>query len=120
MMVFMASDRVSIFSSSATSARRNAYVGVQHRTFALLSRIIRNRATLLSPPPGKQRQLNRSADSNASQKPRNGPKEKANITRSPAPTFAARKISDQLSIIASQLSGVSSQRNGVPLVPLVW
>ena len=29
-------------------------------------------------------------------------------------------MSHQLSIIHCQLSGVSSQRNGAPLVPLVW
>jgi len=38
----------------------------------------------------------------------------------PAPTPAARKTSAQHSSIASQLSGVSSQRKGAPRVPLVW
>ena len=42
-------------------------------------------------------------------------------TSARSPSHARRdKTSDQLSIIASQLSGVSSQRIGRPLVPLVW
>jgi hypothetical protein len=86
----------------------------------LLSMIALKRAALLNPPPGTQRQPIRAADSNASQKPINGPNEKAKKTRSPVRAPAARKIVAQLSTIPSQLSGVSSQRNGVPVVPLVW
>ena len=50
----------------------------------------------------------------------NGPKEKAKKTRSLAVAPAARKTSVQLSTIQFQLSGVSSQRSGAPVVPLVW
>src|SRR5262249_45537195 len=109
----------SIPSSFAASANRRAYVGVQQTVVIPLSRIARIRAALLSPPPGTHKQPSRSADSKASQKPIKGPKENAKNTRSAADTPAARKISIQLSTIPSQLSGVSSQRNGLPVVPLV-
>src|SRR6266699_2168013 len=79
---------------------------------APLSRIARSRAALLKPPPGKQRQPSRAADSNASQNPMNGPKENAKYARSAGCAPAARRISVQLSSIHSQLSGVSGQRIG--------
>ena len=49
-----------------------------------------------------------------------GPNENAKKTRSVAVALAARKIAVQLSTIQFQLSGVSSQRSGAPVVPLVW
>ena len=107
-------------SSLATSARRRAYVGVQQRTLAPWVKMARNLAALLKPPPGMLKAPSASPASNASQKPMNGPNENAKKTRSAALTPAARKMSLQFSIIHCQLSGVSSQRNGSPLVPLVW
>ena len=63
----------------------------------------------------------RVAASNPTQNPRNGPKEKAKKMRSRAATPAAWYTRVQLPIIQSQLSGVSSQRMGVPVVvALVW
>ena len=50
----------------------------------------------------------------------NGPNENAKKTRSPEVAPAAQKISVQFSTIQFQLSGVSSQRSGAPVVPLVW
>src|SRR3989442_14925455 len=82
--------------------------------------IARARGALRNPPPGKQRQPSLAAASKASQKPINGPKEKAKKTRSAHVTPAAPKTCDQLASIQSQLSGVSSQRKGAPAVPLVW
>ena len=107
-------------SSLATSARRRAYVGVQQRTLAPWVKMARNLASLLKPPPGMLNAPSASLASNASQKPMNGPNENAKKIRSAALTPAARKMSLQFSIIHCQLSGVSSQRNGSPLVPLVW
>jgi hypothetical protein len=62
----------------------------------------------------------RAAHSKANQNPRNGPKENAKKMLSVALTPAARNTCDQLSNIQSQLSDVSSQRSGLPVVPLVW
>ena len=63
----------------------------------------------------------RAAASNATQNPRNGPKENAKKMRSPrADAARPRNTRVQLPTIQSQLSGVSSQRIGWPVVPLVW
>ncbi len=58
--------------------------------------------------------------SNAVQNPRNGPKENGKKIRSPASTFAASYTAFQHSSIHCQLSLVSSQRNGLPVVDDVW
>src|SRR5205823_14884358 len=96
-----------------------AYVGVQHRTVTALSRIERRRAVLLMPPPGRHMQPCRKPASNAVQKPRKGPNENAKKMRFSGPTPDARSTSTQLSTIHPQLSGVSSQRSGVPDLPPV-
>jgi hypothetical protein len=94
-------------------------VGVQHNTVAPWSRTARKRAELFMPPPGKQRQPRRKPASKASQNPMNGPKLNAKKILSDAVTPAARKMVCQLPSNQSHDSGVSSQRNGTPPVPLV-
>jgi hypothetical protein len=67
-----------------------------------------------------QRRPTFDAASNADQNPMNGPKEKGNIAVSPAFAPHALQMEAQLSMIQAQLSGVSSQAMGRPVVPLVW
>jgi hypothetical protein len=62
----------------------------------------------------------RDADSNAVQKPRNGPNENANSSRSAGLTPTTSNIVRHEPSMRSQLSGVSSQRKGAPFVPDVW
>src|SRR5262249_33404398 len=112
-------ERRSSPSWAATSARCSAYVGVQRMIVALLSSRKRRRALLLIPPAGRQNRPRRTADSNAVQKPRNGPNENGKNSRSSERTPTMRKMVYQHSSMADQLSGVSSQRNGLPDVPEV-
>src|SRR5205809_2260905 len=81
----------------------------------------RSRALVLIPPAGRHSAPMRAAASNAVQNPRNGPNENAKHTRSLGLSPAAPKMYDQLRTIHSQLSGVSSQRNGAaPVLPEEW
>jgi hypothetical protein len=66
----------------ATSASRMAYVGVEQRTVALRSIIVRSRCSVVIAPPGMTIAPNRSAPPKADQNPMNGPKENAKKTRS--------------------------------------
>src|SRR5262249_32640010 len=106
-------------SSTATSARRIAYVGVQPTTVTSFS--IRNltRAAVLIPPPARQRFPRRFAPSNPAQKPRKGPNENAKKSRSlGCSSIIAKSCSHEFKSFC-QLWGVSSQRVGEPVVPEV-
>ena len=72
------------------------------------------------PPPGTQCAPIWQPASNAVQKPRNGPNENANSTRSPGWTRAAANTDFQQSSAHCQLALVSSQRSGRPVVEDVW
>ena len=74
----------------ATSARRSAYVGVDSRTVAPSSDMVRILCSVVIAPPEMTRAPSRSAPPNAVQKPMKGPKEKAKNNRSVAVTPAAR------------------------------
>src|ERR1700730_5069178 len=102
-------------SSLATSANRNAYVGVESSTVAPTSIMLRNLCSLVIAPPEMVSAPNRCAPPNADQKPMNGPNEKARKTRSPAFTPAARSTSSaQIRSHHSHDSTVSSHRRGLP------
>ena len=78
------------------------------------------RTGLDMPPPGTQWAPICEPASKATQKPRKGPKEKGKKMRSPGPTPAARYTAFQHSTSHCQLSFVSSQRSGWPVVEEVW
>jgi hypothetical protein len=67
-----------------------------------------------------QRNPMRSPASNAVQKPRKGPKEKAKNARIPGFTPANSNPRTQFSKSHDQLSAVSHTAIGRPVVPLVW
>src|SRR5260370_37584974 len=108
-------------SDCAASESRIAYVGVEQRTVARSSSMVRSRCSVVIAPPGMTSAPNRSAPENADQKPIKGPKEEAKKTRSRGSTPAEREMwSTQIRIHQAQDSEVSSERSGdVPLVPYV-
>ena len=72
------------------------------------------------PPPGTTCRPICQAASKPAQNPRNGPNENGKNTRSPGATRAARKTTFQQSSAHCQLSLVSIQRSGRPVVDEVW
>jgi hypothetical protein len=77
------------------------------------------RAAAHSAPPGKQRAPRRAADSNAGPKAEEGPEGKREEH-----TVGAREVRGAINLLPVAqhpipVLGVSSQRNGAPLVPLV-
>ena len=107
--------------SAATSASRSAYVGVQQTTVALDG--FDHRKTKLARHAAAGHAVQRrsgSPASNAAQKPRNGPNENGKKMRSPASTRAPRYTAFQHSSSHCQLSLVSIQRSGRPVVDEVW
>src|SRR5207253_6889079 len=97
----------------ATSASRSAYVGVDSRTVAPMSSMLRTRCSLVIAPPEMQSAPSRWAPSNADQKPMKGPNENAKNKRSVEVTPAARYTwPAQIRIHQSQESSVSSHLSG--------
>lgn len=82
--------------------------------------IIASRCSLDMPPPGTTCSPSWAPASNPAQNPRNGPNENGKKARSPAVTPAARYTAFQHSSIHCQLSAVSIQRSGDPVVEEVW
>src|SRR5216683_2078494 len=98
---------------SATLASRSAYVGVDSKTVAPTSSMLRTRCSLLIDPPETHSAPTRCAPPNADQNPMNGPNENAKKTRSEAVTpAAAYTCSAQILSHHSHESSVSSHRSG--------